>query len=408
MVVRWPTFFIDDSSTSFFCYREQSAHPISVLSESVASYLCCLMLTCTRSNDATPFLHSNDSTHSFRYTDNVGGVQNADGGGRLTTASVLPPAPSTASYPLLNAAENNYLNIEETSTTAPTSSSTDAAASFASASSSSSSSFGGTMDGGHTGHTGFTTTSPAPIFAADAGIPSATKPSSSFQGILSPSSSSSKQRGYVLIAAAVLALLGFGIGIGVGVSVGKSNTAFSAGCGLGEGGEMGEVGTSSASENGEMGGAESDGSEDGEDGEDGEHAGAVEEGGGSASLFPSGLPPAPARPLPVPEAASAGATPFDYAAAGWYTRLMASPVTKRLSNVDFSTGTFRITKPGRYQLAEDIYFAPNANLKDPKAKYWPPIHSQSYPMGQFYLGFFAAVTYVFSGSTTIPPPFVCV
>jgi len=40
----------------------------------------------------------------WSYTDNVGGVQNADGGGRLTTASVLPPASSTASYPLLNAA----------------------------------------------------------------------------------------------------------------------------------------------------------------------------------------------------------------------------------------------------------------------------------------------------------------
>ena len=38
--------------------RRRSAHPISVLSGSVASYLCYLMLTCT---------HSNDSTHSFRY-----------------------------------------------------------------------------------------------------------------------------------------------------------------------------------------------------------------------------------------------------------------------------------------------------------------------------------------------------
>ena len=35
-----------------------SAHPISVLSESAASYLCYLMLTCT---------HSNDATHSSRY-----------------------------------------------------------------------------------------------------------------------------------------------------------------------------------------------------------------------------------------------------------------------------------------------------------------------------------------------------
>ena len=37
----------------------RSVHPISVLYESVASYLCYLMLTCT---------HSNDATHSFRYT----------------------------------------------------------------------------------------------------------------------------------------------------------------------------------------------------------------------------------------------------------------------------------------------------------------------------------------------------
>ena len=35
-----------------------SGHPISVLSELVASYLCFLLLTCT---------HSNDATHSFRY-----------------------------------------------------------------------------------------------------------------------------------------------------------------------------------------------------------------------------------------------------------------------------------------------------------------------------------------------------
>ena len=34
-------------------------HPISVLSESVPSYLCYLMLTCT---------HSNDATHSCRYS----------------------------------------------------------------------------------------------------------------------------------------------------------------------------------------------------------------------------------------------------------------------------------------------------------------------------------------------------
>ena len=61
---------IDDSSTSFFvnsrtlmgCTKTPleggSAHPISVLSESAASHLCYLMLTCT---------HSNDATHSSRY-----------------------------------------------------------------------------------------------------------------------------------------------------------------------------------------------------------------------------------------------------------------------------------------------------------------------------------------------------
>ena len=56
---------IDDSSTSFFVNSRTlmgctdpleggSAHPISFLSESVASYLCSLMLTCAHSNDSTP------------------------------------------------------------------------------------------------------------------------------------------------------------------------------------------------------------------------------------------------------------------------------------------------------------------------------------------------------------------
>ena len=40
-----------------------TAHPISVLSELVASYLCYFMLTCT---------HSDDSTYSSRYLDAVG------------------------------------------------------------------------------------------------------------------------------------------------------------------------------------------------------------------------------------------------------------------------------------------------------------------------------------------------
>ena len=60
---------IDDSSTLFFVNSKTlvgctdppskaSAHPISVLSEAVASNLCYLMLTC---------IHPDDSTHSFRY-----------------------------------------------------------------------------------------------------------------------------------------------------------------------------------------------------------------------------------------------------------------------------------------------------------------------------------------------------
>ena len=56
-----PLRFFVNSRTLMGCTdppSKGSVHPISVLSELVASCLCYLMLTCT---------HSNDATHSFRY-----------------------------------------------------------------------------------------------------------------------------------------------------------------------------------------------------------------------------------------------------------------------------------------------------------------------------------------------------
>ena len=54
----------------------------------------------------------------------------------------------------------------------------------------------------------------------------------------------------------------------------------------------------------------------------------------------------------------------------WYKELRAQPVKKTLSMDDFKDGTFRITEPGRYQLTEDIVFAPNAHLTDSTARFW--------------------------------------
>ena len=58
-----------------------------------------------------------------------------------------------------------------------------------------------------------------------------------------------------------------------------------------------------------------------------------------------------------------------------------------LTNIDFETGTYRITKPGIYVLKEDIIFSPN---KDNKGR---PTTEQITTLPQsFVLGFFAAIT----------------
>lgn len=58
------------------------------------------------------------------------------------------------------------------------------------------------------------------------------------------------------------------------------------------------------------------------------------------------------QPLPKPTGSAAQEDPYDFESASWYNALMASPVTRTLRNSDFTAGTFRITTPGRYQLAE--------------------------------------------------------
>lgn len=86
---------------------------------------------------------------------------------------------------------------------------------------------------------------------------------------------------------------------------------------------------------------------------------------------------------------------YAYADAQWYQDLKTgNPDVYQLEQTDFDTGSVRITKPGHYVLTEDIYFAPNADeaADGGKGKFWPPLHSSTYPMGQWYLGFFAAVT----------------
>lgn len=55
---------------------------------------------------------------------------------------------------------------------------------------------------------------------------------------------------------------------------------------------------------------------------------------------------------------------------------------------DFEDGTYRITNPGRYVLAEDIEFCPQ-----PHNDYWPPMNLwNKYPPSSYYLGYFAAIT----------------
>ena len=67
---------------------------------------------------------------------------------------------------------------------------------------------------------------------------------------------------------------------------------------------------------------------------------------------------------------------------------------------NFDTGTYRITKPGLYKLAEDISFNPNPGTFDANTmkfigpNNWNPLPNQinQYPFLPYHLGFFAAIT----------------
>ena len=59
----------------------------------------------------------------------------------------------------------------------------------------------------------------------------------------------------------------------------------------------------------------------------------------------------------------------------------------KLSQSDFAHGTYRISTPGTYRLMEDIDFEPR-----PDNDHWNPFDDPNYPINQFYLGFFAAIT----------------
>ena len=61
-------------------------------------------------------------------------------------------------------------------------------------------------------------------------------------------------------------------------------------------------------------------------------------------------------------------------------------VTK-LSHSNFANGTYRICTPGKYKLMEDIDFEPR-----PDNDHWNPLDDPNYPINQFYMGFFAAIT----------------
>ena len=58
-----------------------------------------------------------------------------------------------------------------------------------------------------------------------------------------------------------------------------------------------------------------------------------------------------------------------------------------LSQSDFHNGTYRIQFPGTYRLTEDIDFEPR-----PDNDHWNQLDDSHYPINQFYLGFFAAIT----------------
>lgn len=74
--------------------------------------------------------------------------------------------------------------------------------------------------------------------------------------------------------------------------------------------------------------------------------------------------------------------------AAYKERDLRSATKVKLSASDFKRGTYRITKPGKYSLTEDIEFEPNV-----EHDYWPTFDQwKDYPPSKFYLGFFAAIT----------------
>jgi len=58
---------------------------------------------------------------------------------------------------------------------------------------------------------------------------------------------------------------------------------------------------------------------------------------------------------------------------------------------DFDAGTYRITKPGRYELFQDVVFEPTG--PEVNDMFLPETHSKKYPQySGYFLGFFAAIT----------------
>ena len=58
-----------------------------------------------------------------------------------------------------------------------------------------------------------------------------------------------------------------------------------------------------------------------------------------------------------------------------------------LGQADFQNGTYRIRQPGIYRFIEDVEFGPR-----PDNDYWNDLGSSEYPINQYFLGFFAAIT----------------
>lgn len=78
---------------------------------------------------------------------------------------------------------------------------------------------------------------------------------------------------------------------------------------------------------------------------------------------------------------------FKYEDEQWYQDLMRESATDviELRQVDFAQGTYRIRQSGNYVLMEDIEF-------DPETGDFPDIDDTNYPHGQYFLGWFAAIT----------------